>query len=82
LIKLSFRKIAVIYISELKRDSEENLVDIDFKKHESISLSDFSEKPVNTEKLTKEVTKLLKIRQKSQKEGPNFEIPLKGFNRK
>jgi len=61
LIRLSLRKIAEIYVSELMRDPEGKPVDIDFRKHERISLSDFSEKPVNTEKLTKEVAKLLKI---------------------
>lgn len=78
LARLSFRKIADIYVSELIRDSGGKPVGIDFKKHERISLSDFSEK-VNTEKLTKEVAKLLKISQKSQKEEPDFKIPLQNL---
>ncbi len=79
LMRLSLRKIAVTYVSELRRESEGMPVDIEFKNYEKISMSDFSEKPINTEKLTKEVTKLLKISQTPQKEEPDFKITMPNF---
>jgi len=73
------RKDASVYVSELIRDSEGKPVGVDFKEHERISIPDFSEKPVNTEKLTKEVAKLLKISQTPQKEELDFKVTMPNF---
>jgi len=73
------RKDADVYVSELIRDSEGKSIDVDFKKHGKVYLSDFSRRVVNTDELTKEVAKMLKIRQISRKEMPDVEISLKNY---
>ena len=71
------RKDVDVYASELIWNSEGKLVDVDFKYHEKVSL--FSEKVVNTDKLTEEVAEMLKIKQISQKEKPDYETLLKNY---
>lgn len=71
------RRDADVYASELIRNSEGKLVGVDFKYHEKVSL--FSEKVVNTDKLTAEVAEMLKIKQISQKEKPDYETLLKNY---
>lgn len=73
------RKSANIYVARLVFDSDGKPIDIEFKKNGKVSISDYSEKPINMKKLTKEVVKMLKINQVSQKEKPDFEIPLKNY---
>lgn len=68
-------KDADVYVSDLLRNSEGKLIDVHFKYHEKVSL--FSENFVNTGKLTEEVAEMLKVRQISQKEKPDFETSLK-----
>jgi len=79
LTRLSLRKIANVYASKLIRDSEGKPLGIEFKKCERIPILDFSEEQVNTEKLTKEVAKLLKINQMSQEREPDFKITIPNF---
>ncbi len=71
------RKDVDVYASELIWNSEGKLVGVDFKYHGKVSL--FSEKVVNTDKLAAEVAEMLKIKQISQKEKPDFETLLKNY---
>ena len=71
------RKDVDVYASELIWNSEGKLVGVDFKYHGKVSL--FSEKVVNTDKLTAEVAEMLKIKQISQKEKPDYETLLKNY---
>jgi predicted transglutaminase-like protease len=76
------RKDADVYASELIWTSEGKLVDVDFKYHEKVSL--FSEKVVNTDKVTAEVAEMLKTekisqKEKTDKEKTDFETPLKNY---
>lgn len=74
------RKDADVYASELIRNSEGKVVKVNFDYHEKVSLySEISEKVVDTDKLTVEVAEMLKMKQVSQKEIPEFEIPLKNY---
>ncbi len=68
------RKSADIYVARLIFNSGK-LIDIEFRKNGKVLILDYLEKPVNTEKLTKEIAKMLKINQTSHKEKPDFEIP-------
>lgn len=76
-LKMWNRKDANVYVSELVRNSKGELIDVSFKKHEKVDISDFSGKDVNTAELTEKVSKILGISQISQKEGSDFEPPLK-----
>ena len=68
------RKSANIYVARLVLNSDGTPVNIG-----KISISNYPEKHINTEKLTKEVVEMLKINQISRKEKPDFEIPLKDY---
>lgn len=72
------RKSADVYVARLISNSGK-IIDIEFRKNGKVLISDYPEKPVNTEKLTKEIVKMLKINQISQKEKPDFETPLKNY---
>ena len=71
------RRDADVYASELIRNSEGKLVGVDFKYHEKVFLH--SGKVVDTDKLAAEVAEMLKIKQISQKEKPDFETLLKNY---
>jgi len=77
-LKVWNQKSANVYVSKLKQNSEREM-SIDFRKYKKENLLDSSEKFANIEKLTREVTKLLKIDQKSQKKKHDFEITLPNF---
>lgn len=75
-------KEANVYSSKLVRNSEDEIVDINFKNHEKVYISDFSGKGdsiVNTSELADKVSKLLGINQISQKDKPDFKIPIKDY---
>lgn len=55
------RKDANVYVSELMRNSKGELIDVNFKKHEKVDLSDSPRKDINTNELTENVSKILGI---------------------
>lgn len=71
------RKDASVYVSELVRNSKGELIDVNFKKHENVDLSDSSRKDVNTAELTENVSKILGISQISHEEMSIFKLILK-----
>jgi len=77
-LKVWNQKSANVYVSKLKRNPKGE-TSIDFRKYKKELLLNFSEKSINIEKLTREVTRLLKIDQKSQKRKHDFEIILPDF---
>lgn len=74
------RNDACVYASELGLDSKGKLIDISFKKHEKVYLSDFTVMDVNTDELTEKVSKILGISQISKKEKSDFKtLRLKNY---
>ena len=74
------KKKSDIYVSEVLRDSTGEPIKVTFSEHEPIT-----RKPktgplkINTEKLAEEIAKILGITQSSQKNEPDFEIPLSKY---
>ena len=75
-------KEANVYASELVQNSKGEMVAVNIKKHEKISLSNISMKDNNTPNMaefTDKVSNLLGINQTSQKDVPNFNYLLKDY---
>ena len=75
-------KEANVYASQLERNSKDEIVSVNFRKHHKVSLSDFSVKDgneINTAELTDKVSKLLGINQTSQKEMSDFKYQLEDY---
>jgi len=71
------RRDADVYASELIRNSEGKLVGVDFKYPKKVFLH--SGKVADADKLAAEVAEMLKIKQISQKEKPDYETLLKNY---
>lgn len=74
------KKKADVYVSEVLRNSTEEPIKVTFSKHRPITRKPKPYLPkINTEKLTEEIAKILGIKQSSQKNEPDFEIPLPNY---
>ncbi|MCK4732806.1 MAG: hypothetical protein KAT65_10155, partial [Methanophagales archaeon] len=74
------RKDANVYVSKLIRNSEGIPIDVTFSWHGQINRKLKIEIPkVGTEELTERITNILGIEQSSQKDKPDFEIPLSNY---
>lgn len=71
---------ADVYVSEVLRDSTGELTKVTFSKHEPITRKPKPDIPkINTEKLTEEIATILGIKQSSQENEPDFDIPLPNY---
>ena len=74
------QKKADILVSKVLRDSNGNPISVDFSKYDKIDGKLKNEPPeIDTEKLTKEITNILGIKQGFNKAKPDFEIPLENL---
>ena len=74
------KKKADVYSSEVLRDSTGELIKVTFSKHETITRKPKPDLPkINTEKLTEEIATILGIKQSSQENEPDFDIPLPNY---